>query len=407
MANLSKNEKKSMRYGYVVVVLIFLFNFAANYPQYQLSPLAYLLMPQLNLSAAQFSQLFSSSMIPGILLGIVSGLLCDRFGTKKCIAIAGALSVIGIVGRIFAPSFATMFLCMLLIGVIASFVNSNLAKIVGTWFPPEKVSVMVGIGMAGSTCSMAVAMGTTAMLPGVKFAFTVAAVFMAGVLLLWILLMKENPEDTSAETEQKDIPAVSIKECVFKLVKVRHIWVIGLAIGMVLAGSMCLSTFLPSALQSVRGFSAEAAGGLSSVITFGSLAGTIIGPILCAKIGKMKPFLIVSSLITALGFGAAWLAPEGIAMMAALFCTGFISSSVITLLYSVPVMLPQVGVAYAGTAGGIVATIQLICGVGIPSYVLTPLIGGNFTLLFLVGGALSLVAALLILTLPEVYTAKK
>lgn len=405
MTDLSKNEGKSTHYGYVVVALIFLFNFAANYPQYQLSPLAYLLMPQLNLSAAQFSQLFSSAMIPGILLGIVSGLLCDRFGTKKCIAIAGVLSVSGIVGRIFSQSFATMFLCMLLIGVIASFVNSNLAKIVGTWFPPERVSVMVGIGMAGSTCSMAVAMGTTAMLPGVKFAFTVAAVFMAAVLLLWILFMKEKPK--GAKAEQKDVPGISVKECILNLVKVRHIWVIGLAIGMVLAGSMCLSTFLPSALQSVRGFSAEAAGGLSSVITFGSLAGTIIGPILCAKIGKMKPFLIVSSLITALGFGVAWLAPEGIAMMVALFCTGFISSSVITLLYSVPVMLPQVGVAYAGTAGGIVATIQLICGVGIPSYVLTPLIGGNFTLLFLVGGALSLVAALLILTLPEVYTAKK
>lgn len=401
MADLPKNKKKTQRYGYVIVGLIFLFNFAANYPQYQLSPLAYLLMPQLDLSAAQFSQLFSSAMIPGILLGIISGLLCDRFGTKKCITIAGILSAIGIVGRIFAPSFAIMFLCMLLIGVIASFVNSNLAKIIGTWFPPEKISIMVGIGMAGSTCSMAVAMGTTAMLPGVKFAFTAAAVFMIAVLLLWIFFMKENPKGTQGE--EKEAPAVSVKECILKLIKVRHIWVIGLAIGMVLAGSMCLSTFLPSALQSVRGFSAEAAGGLSSVITFGSLAGTILGPILCAKIGKMKPYLIVSSVITALGFGAAWLAPEGIAMMLALFCTGFISSSVITLLYSVPVMLPQVGVAYAGTAGGIVATIQLICGVGIPSYVLTPLIGSNFTLLFIVGGALSLIAALLILTLPEVY----
>ena len=398
MTDLKKN--KTPHYAYMIIALLFLFNFVANYPQYQLSPLAYLLIPQLDLSTTQFSMLFSSAMIPGIALGIVSGLLCDRFGTKRCIAITGIIAVVGAVGRIFCSDFISMFLCMLLIGISASFINNNLAKIAGTWFPPEKVSTMVGIGLAGCTFAMAFGMGTTAMLPSTTTAFVLAVIFLVVVLIGWIFLMKDHPKN--AEIVQNEAPAISVKECFCNLIKVRHIWVVGISIGMVLAGSMCLSTFLPSALQNIRGFSAESAGSIASIITFGNLFGAVLGPMLCAKIGKMKPFLFLCCLLTAVGYALAWLVPGKI-LIFALFLTGFISSSIISQLCAVPVMLPQVGIAYAGTAAGIVSTIQLICGVGIPSYVLTPIIGGNFTLLFLVGGALSVVSALLILTLPEVY----
>lgn len=400
-------DKKTMipPYAYIIVALAFLVNFIANYPQYQLSPLATVVMPMFQMDIAQFSMLFSSAMIPGILLGLPSGLLCDRFGAKACIGIAGIISLLGIVARIFVTSFPTLLICMLISGFVASFLNSNIAKIMGSWFPPEKIGTMIGIAIAGSTASMAVAMGTTAMLPGIKTAFTIAAVLSGVVMVLWFLLFKNKPKNVEENTDQ--LPQVSMKECLFKLVKIRHIWVAGLAIGFILATSMCLSTFLPTALQTSRGLSAAAAGAVSSAIMFGNLAGAVIGPIICAKIGRMKPFLIVSCILGGLGAAFSWLAPAGVVMIVALFFTGFIISGAISQLLSVPVMLKEVGPVYAGTAGGLVGTLQLIVGVGVPSYILSPIIGDRFVLLYAVAGCLSLIAAVLVLTLPELLQKSK
>lgn len=390
------------RYAFVIVALAFLVNFIANYPQYQLSPLSHLVMPALNIDIAQFSSLFSSAMIPGILLGLIAGLLCDKYGTKACVGVAGLISLAGVIARIFATSFTAMFVCMLLSGVVATFLNANIAKIVGSWFPPEKISVMVGIAVAGATASMAVAMGTSALFPSLRAAYIAAAILSAVVLLLWFLFMKNKPSDAKAG-EAAQMPRVSLKECLLTLVRIRHIWIVGLALGFVLAASMCLSTFLPQALQSVRGIDAKVAGAMSSAIMFGNLFGAVLGPAICAKIGRMKPFLFVSCILAGIGAAFAWQAPVGFALIAALFLTGFIASGVISLLISVPVMLKGVGPIFAGTAGGLVGTIQLICGVVIPSYIIAPAVGDNFTVLYLIAGGLALVAALLVLTIPELF----
>lgn len=71
----ANNKVKVSRYAYVIVAIAFLTNFVANYPQYQLSPLSHIIMPEFDLSIAQFSSLFSSAMIPGVLLSLAAALL--------------------------------------------------------------------------------------------------------------------------------------------------------------------------------------------------------------------------------------------------------------------------------------------------------------------------------------------
>lgn len=396
----------SKNYAYIIVACAFLINFIGNYPQYQLSPLSYLIMPELNLSTAQFSSLFSSAMIPGILFSLVSGILCDKFGAKACIGVAGIISALGVCGRLFASNFTTLFICMTLSGLIATFLNSNVGKIIGNWFPPEKVGVMVGITMAGSTAAMAIAMGTTAMFPSVSSAYLVAAIISVAVMVFWFIFMKNKPNNTT-QSNVSQPPQVSLSECLKTIIRNKNIWVIGISLGLVLGANMCLSTFLPQALQAARGFSATSAGGVSSVITFGSLAGSIFGPMICAKFGRMKPYLIICCAITALGTAFAWQAPAGAALFIALFITGFAASATISQMISIPAMLPDVGPVFAGTAGGLVATLQLLCGVILPSYVIAPLTGDNFSALYLMGGALALIAAVLVLAIPELLSKQK
>ena len=46
-------------------------------------------------------------------------------------------------------------------------------------------------------------------------------------------------------------------------------------------------------------------------------------------------------------------------------------------MMSLPVMFPEIGPKYAGTAGGLAVTLELLGAVIIPTYIIVPLGGGN------------------------------
>lgn len=398
--------KRASKGALVALACTTLMLFVPNYSQYQLSPIAHLIMPAYDLDATQFSILFSSTMIAGILLSLVAGLLSDRFGVKRVVGIAAIISVTALIGRIFAPNFATLFVCMALAGVVATFLNANLAKIMGSWFPPEKVGLAVGIGLAGATFSMAIGLGTSALFPSLKAIFTFTAVVGLIALVAWWLFFKDGPGSMQAspETEAEGAPLAqpSLSECLKVVLKSRNVWLIGIALGMDMAATMCIVTFLPQVLQATRGFDPTAAGALSSVVTFGNLAGSILAPIILARVGRFKPVAIVLAIISALGTAFAWQLPDGPFMLVCFFLTGFALSGLMTVLVSAVVLLPEIGPVYAGTAGGVGATLQLFGAVVIPSYILMPILGENWPVFYGIGGILCIVAAACVFVLPEV-----
>lgn len=404
------HKKNSSNYGYMIAAIIFLISAVGSYPQYQLSPLAYLIMPELELSLAQFSAVFSSPMIPGILLSLIAGILSDKYGVKRCMGIAGIISLTGVILRIFlgTTSYTGLLICMILSGVIATFNNANFGKIIGSWFPLERVGIMVGIASTGSTFAMAAAMSTTALMPSIKFAYMVAAVFSAVVMILFFVFMKEKAPEQGIKQgmEQIVVEQVSIGECIKAGLRNKFVWVIGIGMGLVFIPSICLSSFLPTALAAERGIDAAVAGTVTSAIMLGNLCGGFIGPVIAAKAGKMKPVLFIFALISAAGTAFGWLAPTGAPMIIILFITGFACSTCIALLISAPVLLPGVVPVYAGTAGGLAATMELLLGVIIPSYVIAPAIGANYQMLYLVAGGLGAAGALVLMGLPELYKQK-
>ena len=64
---------------------------------------------------------------------------------------------------------------------------------------------------------------------------------------------------------------------------------VGAALGLDMAATMCVLTFLPQVLQATRGFDPAAAGALSSVVTFGNLTGSILALMIYTRIGRFQP----------------------------------------------------------------------------------------------------------------------
>jgi len=378
----------------------FLVLFVGNYPQYQMSALSYILIPSMGLDAGQFSSIFSASMIPGIFLSLVSGILCDRFGIRCSIGAAAVLAAVGLTGRIFATDYTTLFLCMVFSGIGSAFMMPNLNKMLSVWFSKDRIGQMTGILMAGVTAAQCVGMGTTAYFPSITSAFVFTAALAIAVAAAWFWLVKDVPEEKEHTDALKE-PAGSIRQGLTLVLQNRGVWLIGLGLMCTMGSFVGLSAFLPLALQEGRGFSTEVSGLLASVVMVGSLAGTLINPLIYEKLGRRKGYLCALAVLEGLGIIFGWRLPAGVFMWAALFAAGFAANGIVPILVASVSRLEGLPFSCYGTAGGVTATLQLAGAVILPTYIVTPIAGGSYSRYFLLCGMIAVFGGVFSLMLPK------
>ena len=381
-------NKKSQASAIVIFAILCLCYMVPNYAQYQVSPLGSQVIAQYDLQLAQLSSLFSAPMIPAIFLSLAGGLLLDKLGTKPVIAVSLLVTAVGCIGRIFCASYMPLFLCTMLTGLSACFINAGSGKIVGSLFPADQVSGKMGILMAASTAAMTIANFTSAYFPSIRSAFTVSAGFSVIMFILWVLFV---PVEKSVEC-RSDEPSLS--KCLGVALRNTNVWLISLAMFFIMAANVIISSYLPTALGE-NGMSATTAGYIAACYTIGNFAGCLIAPVIIAKLRSQKKTLILFGILGAIGAAFAWMIPLTILLAAGMLMTGICFGGMIPVLLALPVQLPEIGPTYAGTAGGIIGTIQLLGAVLLPSYVLTPIAGDNFHLLFILGGVCMLAAGAL------------
>lgn len=402
MTDSNKNTKVD-RYCFVICACAFITYFVADYAGYQVPPLSHLVMPALDIDGTQFSQLFSAYMLPGALFCLISGLLCDKFGARKTIGITIIISATAAVLRIFATNFISFYFSMMFIGIMLVFISVNVTKIIAHWIPPNKISIFVGITIAGGPMGMTVAMSTSAMFSSLRPALIASAVFCVIVVLLWYIFMRDKPKESKDVYRYEQTSAqVPIIQGLKVVVKSKDMWIIGICLGFVLAPAVCITTFMPRALLMYKGLDAVAAGAMTSIVMLGNIVGSICGPLICMFVGRLKPYIFCSSIIGALGVAFSWQFSNNILVAIGLFITGFVIAALLAQLLSLPVLFKEIGPPLAGTAGGFVATFRSAFAVILPSYVISPITGDNYTLLFMLAGGLLLLAALLSLKLPNI-----
>ncbi|MBR2832663.1 MAG: MFS transporter [Oscillospiraceae bacterium] len=368
-----------------------------NFSQYQLMPLATRLMNDLNLTPAQFTSIFSAPMLPAIFLSLICGVLVDKLGYKYVIAGAIIMTALGIYGRLFATNYTQLYICMILLGTSAGCVTATGSKIIGSFYEMKRVGVFVGYAVTIGTATMIIASATTAMM-STKTAFIIAAVFVTVDLIVWFVLGPKNKDVLIKGTADESRP--SIGKCLATVLKNKYVWYVAIGLACVNGAMVGMNSLISAALVS-RGMTETAAGAISSFTLVGNLVGSLLVPTLAARTGKTRLVLIIFSIIAALCTAFSWRAPFGVGLYVALFLTGLGVGSVLPQLMAINIRLPGVGPVYSGTAGGVIATIQLIGGVLIPTYIANPIAGGRYGVYFIVCGSGMIICALFMLLLPR------
>lgn len=400
-------SKKNTRW--LVFIIVCLAYMPGGYAQYQLSVFAPDLMQSFGLTTSQFSALFTAPMIVAIFLSFVGGMISDKVGSKKVVNIAFIIAIVGMVGRIFVNSFTPFFLCMALTGFSNMFVNINASKIAGSWFEPEKIGLLMGIFALCGQLPGAFATATTAVLfDNRTSAFIASAVFGVIVFVLWLFFVKDKPDEKIAgqrKTEQSGQP--SMGEALKVVLSNKGVWLISICIMMVLGSTVTLSTFMPTALQAMHGIELAVSGTIASMLTLGNCIGSILGPIVFAKIKNVKVFISGTALLSFIGILVCWRFPSIIILHILVLFTGTMLGAAMPIFFSAPILLEGIGTKYAGSASGVISTLQLLGAVVIPTYILTPIAGEHYGMLFTLASGCMLIMFICGFLIPQFGNSEK
>ncbi len=383
--NQRKIDMAKKNYKYFILIAICLCGVAAMYCQYQMAPVADRIIETYQLSQVKYSMLFSAPMVPAIFLSLVSGIVVDKIGAKRIIFIALLIGAAGLWGRVGANNYALLYVCTLCPGLAATFVNSTNVKIFGEWFEERRVSIAVGLYLSATAAGMAIGTGTTALFSSLKAAFAAAAILTSVTALVWLLFMRDKKEPKSAPQEKT--PVLGNLKVVLKN---RDIILACLGILCAYGCYIAMSSYLPSILQS-KGLEEVSAGSISSIASIGYLVGCLVIPVIVGKINKFRASVFVLAFAGAALIISIIFVRPGLLLDVILFILGMCIGGIIPLFMSLPVKIPDIGVEKAGTAGGLIGTFQLLGAVILPSYVVAPLSGGNYSVMLALTGVICVV----------------
>jgi MFS family permease len=327
---------------------------------------------------------------------LIGGSLGDRYGVKKVVTFGLVLAVIGCTFRYAATSFWPFFFMAILAGLASGLLVANIAKLFGAWFAPDQMGTLMGAYMVSPMLAGTLATAVTPYFPSEKSAFISSGVACLIILILWLIFAKNKPAGAP------DQPSLPVTRYIGIAARSRAIWLAGFCSLFVMGSMMTFTGFLPKVLGAMPGIDRKLAASWGSLPNLGGIFGCFIGPLVCRRMGVMKPYLIAVSLLGAIITFWSWQLPVGGGLsFAALMLSGALQSAILPVIMTLPVLLPEIGPIYAGSAGGIITTLQVLGGVVVPSYVITRIAGSNPTHLFGLTAVCCALIALPTLFLPE------
>jgi|WetSurMetagenome_2_1015567.scaffolds.fasta_scaffold07362_4 cyanate permease len=382
-------------YRWVILGVCMLAGFIGSYAQFQLPPLAYKLIPDLHMTDSDFALLMGGPLTGSLFICLIGGSLGDRYGVKKVVSFGLILAVVGCTFRYATTSFWPFFFLTILAGLASGLLVANISKLFGSWFAPDQMGTLMGVYMVSPMLAGTLATATTPYFPSEKSAFVFSGVACFAILVLWLVFAKNKPEGAP------DLPSLPVTRYIGMAARSRAIWLAGLCSLFVMGSMMTFTGFLPKVLGEIPGIDRKLAGTWGSLPNLGGIFGSFLGPLICKRLGVMKPYVVAVSLLGAIITFWSWQLPVGPTSFVALVLAGGLQSAILPLILSIPVLLPEIGPTYAGSAGGIITTLQVFGGVVVPSYIITRIAGSNPTHLFGLTALCCALIAVPALFLPE------
>lgn len=391
---MTNNKPQTSLYSWILLAIVILAGGISVYVQMAVAARAFELIPALKLNAVQFGMIMTAPMFPSIFLALPVGALADRYGVKIICTIGMIIAIAGTCFRYVSNDFIGYFSLMALTGTGVMCINANIGKIVAAWFSEEHSGRALGIYYAGIRFGMFIGMATGAMFASANSCYAAETVLMIIGTLAWMLFAKNAPAGYQAVSTEPLSKHFGVA------MRSKNVWLAGVGALFFWGGFMAFNGNMANALNAINKIDPVTAGWVASMILLGNAFGNLLGPIFEGKAGLMKPFMHIATLgaiLILFGWHGSITA-----LWSILFLGGLLIGIALPFFMYYPVLLPEIPYESSGAAGGLVAQLMIIGAFCVPSWIIAPIAGMNFSMIFILGTVCFIIVNICSGLLPEI-----
>ncbi|MFU8771317.1 MAG: MFS transporter [Anaerolineales bacterium] len=289
-----------LAYAWVILVVVYLASVVAPFNQFKVPPIMPILIDNFQITLAQAGSLMSLVAFVGLLLALPAGVILQRLGPKVTAIISMGFIAIGAAMGALAGTFPILMVSRLLEGAGIGLIGVAAPATIAAWFPPERQGMPMGIWATW------VPVGTVAMYnlaPLLAASWGWQAVWWAGVIFALVmivfsaLLLKSPP----VQGENIPHPAIDLRTLRIALAN-RDIWLLSLGFACFNFVFVSFSTYYPTFLNELRGYSLGEAGFIASIATMLIIFSAPVAGLLSDWIGSRRllftiPYLLIAIIL--------------------------------------------------------------------------------------------------------------
>jgi NNP family nitrate/nitrite transporter-like MFS transporter len=326
----------------------------------------------LNLSTVSLGTIWGMDPLAGIFVGLLGGLLVDRFGIKRTLTIVCLLAGVFSALRGFSINFLTLAGSSFLFGAMAAMMPSIVPKAAAIWFNSKQIGftnalINIALSIFAMIATMSSATVLSPWLDGWRNVLFLLGAPAIAVGLLWLFTGREPRKD---EMQVKIIEKVPFRQAISTVIHSKGVWTVGLISLTLWGATMGMSGYLPLYLRDI-GWTPAAADGAMTTLNAAGLIGSIPLVILANKLRAYRRMLLFAQVVMAVSLLTMPLV-SGAGIWAVLIFSNFVRSVTSALLSVIILETEGIGVTYSGTAMGLMSSLGMIGGT------LAPPLGNSF-----------------------------
>lgn len=394
-----KNNQMNQYKWYILILGVLSHIFAVAIPYLGIPVLFSEIAEDLKLSLVQLGSVWGIASLAGLFASLVGGVLGDRFGCKRTLAVSCLLG--GLLGstRGFSNSFISLFLTMFCFSLGAYTVTLTVHKTTFIWFPRNQLGLANGIlaGSMGVGIALGSSINATVMSPvlggwrNVIFFWSLISIVLA---VLWSFTRREPGISGSGISSQP----ISFLGGLSHVIRIKSLWILAISASFFIACQLGMFGYLPLFLRNT-GWAATKADIAFSLIGLLGAIGAISISFTSDRLGSRKKILMIIQITVMICLGLLSIA-NFYMIWIIIIAIGLCREAYPALSATFLLELKEIDGKFIGTALGLRGSVSMIGGlIGPP--IGNSLAGINPGFPFLFWAGLAFISTVLLLMVQE------
>ena len=352
---MSQNPQSGYRW-YILGLGMITHMFVAGLPWMCMPVLFKEISQDLGLDLVQIGLVWGMAGLPYLVGSFGAGLVSDKFGSTRTLAVACLLQGIAGALRGTAGGMVSLSAYMFVFGLFSIPLGMATHKAAGQWFSGHQLGMANGVlaaamGLGNALAAMVSATVLSPLFGGWRNLMLAYGVIAIVVGLLWL---RARREPDSGNTLQA-IQMVPFRRSLSHVVRVGPVWLLAVFLMFICGYNSGLVGYIPLYLRSI-GWSPVSADGALAAYTAASVVGAIPLSLMSDRLGSRKAILYPSIVAVILGIGLLCAFGSGGILWFAVILAGFVQEGFFAITITMTMEIEGIGATYAGTALGLGTT---------------------------------------------------